>query len=68
VEFCTWKVIVTSSFVDVVIISILAYWGILMKPLSINILFGIFAAAAVLALVLDQLRTRDEIPESGSPD
>jgi hypothetical protein len=48
-------VIVTSSFVDVVIISILAYWGILMKPLSINILFGIFAAAAVLALVLDQL-------------
>ncbi len=45
-----------SSVIDVSIISFLAYNGILMKPLPIAILAGLFAAAIALAFLLDTVK------------
>ncbi len=48
--------LVASSVIDVSIISFLAYNGILMKPLPIAILAGLFAAAIALAFLLDTVK------------
>jgi H+-transporting ATPase len=45
-----------SSIVDVLIIGTLALGGILMAPLAPSIVAGIFAAAIVLALIMDQVK------------
>jgi H+-transporting ATPase len=45
-----------SSIVDVLIIGALALGGILMAPLAPSIVVGIFAAAIVLALIMDQVK------------
>ncbi len=48
--------IVLSSIADLAIITVLALNGFLMAPLSPFIMGGIFAAAVVLALVMDQIK------------
>jgi H+-transporting ATPase len=48
--------LIVSSVIDLSIVSLLALNGILMKPLPIVILAGVFAAAIVLALVLDTVK------------
>lgn len=48
--------IVLSSIADLAIITVLAVNGFLMAPLSPFIMGGIFAAAVVLALVMDQIK------------
>jgi H+-transporting ATPase len=45
-----------SSIVDLLIIGALALGGILMAPLAPSIVAGIFAAAIVLALIMDQVK------------
>ena len=45
-----------SSIVDLLIIGTLALGGILMAPLAPSIVAGIFAAAIVLALIMDQVK------------
>jgi H+-transporting ATPase len=49
-------VVVVSSILDVLIIGTLAVGGILMAPLAPSIVAGIFAAAIVLALTIDQVK------------
>jgi H+-transporting ATPase len=48
--------VVVSSILDILIIGTLALAGILMTPLAPSIVAGIFAAAIVLALVMDQVK------------
>ena len=48
--------LLASSVVDLTIVSILAINGILMAPLSIAIVASLFAAACVLAIVLDLVK------------
>lgn len=48
--------VLASSAADVAIVSTLALSGILMEPLSLGIVAGVFAAAVGLALILDQMR------------
>jgi len=48
--------LVASSVVDILIISVLAINGILMMSLPIGILCGVFAAALLLALILDTVK------------
>jgi H+-transporting ATPase len=48
--------VIASSIVDVLIIGTLALGGILMAPLALSIVAGIFAAAIVLALIMDQMK------------
>ena len=50
----TW--LLASSAVDLAIVSTLAINGILMAPLPIAILVSLFAAACVLAIVLDWVK------------
>jgi H+-transporting ATPase len=45
-----------SSIVDLLIIGALALGGILMAPLAPSIVAGIFAAAVILALIMDQVK------------
>jgi H+-transporting ATPase len=47
------RLLVASSVVDVAIVSLLAVNGILMTPLPIAVLAGVFAAAAMFAVALD---------------
>jgi H+-transporting ATPase len=47
------KWLMASSTVDLAIVSILAVGGILMAPLPMAVVAGVFGAAVVLALVLD---------------
>ena len=49
--------LVVSSVVDLAIISLLAINGLLMTPLPITILAGLFAAALVFAFLLDGVKT-----------
>jgi H+-transporting ATPase len=51
------KWLIVSSAVDLSIVSLLAINGVLMAPLPIAILAGIFAAAIVLAFLLDAVKT-----------
>ena len=48
--------VIVSSILDVLIIGTLALGGILMAPLAPSIVAGIFAAAIVLALTMDQVK------------
>jgi H+-transporting ATPase len=48
--------LIVSSVIDLSIVSLLALNGILMAPLPIVILAGVFAAAIVLAFVLDAVK------------
>jgi H+-transporting ATPase len=48
--------VVVSSILDILIIGTLALGGILMTPLAPSIVAGIFAAAIVLALIMDQVK------------
>jgi H+-transporting ATPase len=49
-------IVIMSTVLDFLIIGTLAIQGILMAPLPISIVAGIFAAAVVLALVMDQVK------------
>jgi len=50
------RVVVASSIADVLLIPTLAVSGILMAPLPLSIVLGIFAASVALAFVLDQVK------------
>lgn len=49
-------IVMASTVLDFLIIGTLASQGILMAPLSVSIIAGIFAAAVLLALVMDQVK------------
>ncbi|MCL2430528.1 MAG: divalent cation transporter, partial [Alphaproteobacteria bacterium] len=49
-------VVMASSIADLTIIPAMSVLGILMVPLPVYVVFGVFAAALVLALVLDQVK------------
>jgi len=49
-------IVVVSSVCDLLIIGTLAVQGILMAPLPLSIVAGIFAAALALAFVMDQVK------------
>jgi H+-transporting ATPase len=49
-------IVIASSVADVTIIPTMAVFGILMAPLPVYVVFCVFAAALVLALVLDQVK------------
>jgi H+-transporting ATPase len=50
-------IVIASSVIEVLIIGTLALSGLLMTPLPMVIFVSIFAAAVVLALVMDQVKT-----------
>jgi hypothetical protein len=56
VVFAAGTVVIASSFLDILIVVTLALGGILMTPLAPSIVAGLFAAAIVLALVMDQVK------------
>ena len=45
-----------SSVADLAIVPSLAFGGILMAPLPLKTILGVFAAAVVFAFVLDQVK------------
>jgi H+-transporting ATPase len=49
-------IVIASSMADLAIIPTMAIKGILMAPLPIPVVLGLFGAAVVLALVLDQVK------------
>jgi len=49
-------IVIVSTVLDFLIIGTLAIQGILMAPLPISIVASIFAAAVVLAFVMDQVK------------
>jgi H+-transporting ATPase len=49
-------IVMASTVLDFLIIGTLASQGILMAPLSVSIIAGIFAASVLLALVMDQVK------------
>ena len=49
-------IVLVSSTFDLLIIATLALQGILMAPLSLSIVASIFAAAFVLAFIMDQVK------------
>src|SRR5579871_908336 len=50
-------IVLACSLADLLIIPTLAFTGILMAPLSLSIILGIFATAVVFAFVLDEVKT-----------
>jgi H+-transporting ATPase len=50
------KWLIVSSAVDLTLISVLAVNGFLMKPLSIAVVAGLFAAAIIFSLLLDSVK------------
>src|SRR3984885_14710062 len=50
------KWLIISSVVDLMLISLLAVNGVLMRPLAIAIVAGLFAAAIVFSLILDSVK------------
>jgi H+-transporting ATPase len=50
------KWLIVSSVVDLTLISVLAVNGLLMKPLAVSIVAGLFAAAIFFAFFLDTLK------------
>ncbi len=50
-------IVLFCSLADLLIIPTLAFTGILMAPLSLSIILGIFATAVVFAFVLDEVKT-----------
>jgi H+-transporting ATPase len=53
---CPGRWLIASSVADITIISVLAVSGTLMKPLTIEILGGLLAAATAFAFVLDAVK------------
>jgi H+-transporting ATPase len=49
-------IVIVSSIADLTIIPTMATRGILMAPLRVSVVIGIFAASIVLAFVLDQVK------------
>jgi H+-transporting ATPase len=49
-------IVIASSMADLAIIPTMAIKGILMAPLPISVVLGLFAAAVVLAFVLDEVK------------
>jgi H+-transporting ATPase len=49
-------IVLVSSVLDLLIIGTLAIEGILMAPLPLSVVAGIFAAAVALAFVMDQVK------------
>jgi H+-transporting ATPase len=49
--------VVTSSVVNVAIISLLAIFGVLMRPIGMELIGGVLAASLVLALALDFVKS-----------
>jgi H+-transporting ATPase len=49
-------IVIASSTVDIAIILTMAIYGILMAPLPVPVIGGVFVAALALALVLDQVK------------
>jgi H+-transporting ATPase len=50
------KWLIISSAVDLTLISLLAVNGVLMRPLAVAIVAGLFAAAVIFSLLLDLLK------------
>ena len=50
------SVVILASLADLLIIPTMAATGILMAPLPLGVILGVFAAAIVLALVMDQAK------------
>jgi H+-transporting ATPase len=50
------KWLLISSAVDLTLISLLAVNGVLMRPLAIAIVAGLFAAAIIFAVLLDAVK------------
>jgi H+-transporting ATPase len=48
--------VILSSILDLLIVTTLALGGILMTPLALSVVAGIFAAAIVLAFIMDQVK------------
>jgi H+-transporting ATPase len=51
-------IVLVSSLADLLIVPTLAYAGILMAPLPLSVILGLFATAAVFAFVLDEVKAR----------
>ena len=49
-------IVIASTVANFVIIGTMAIAGILMAPLALSIIGGLFAAAVVLAIVMDQVK------------
>ncbi|CCE03049.1 Divalent cation transporting (P-type) ATPase [Bradyrhizobium sp. STM 3809] len=52
------KIVIFSSFADLLIVPTMAYAGILMTPLSPHVIFGVFSAALIFAFFLDEIKTQ----------
>jgi H+-transporting ATPase len=50
------SVVIASSIVDLTIIPSMAIYGILMAPLPVFVVLGVFVASLALALILDQVK------------
>jgi H+-transporting ATPase len=50
------KWLIISSAVDLMLISFLAVNGILMRPLAIAVVAGLFSAAIIFAVLLDSVK------------
>jgi H+-transporting ATPase len=50
------KWLIVSSALDLTLISLLAVYGVLMRPLAIAIVAGLFVAAAIFSLLLDLVK------------
>jgi len=50
------RIVIASSIADLAIIPTMSVFGILMAPLPVSVVLGVFAASVVLALVLDQVK------------
>lgn len=51
-------IVLACSLVDLLLVPGLAYTGVLMAPLPLSIILAVFAAAAVFAFVLDDVKVR----------
>jgi H+-transporting ATPase len=51
-------IVLLCSLADLLIVPTLAFTGFLMAPLSLSIIFGLFATAVVFAFALDEVKAR----------
>jgi len=52
------KIVLACSLADLLIVPTLAFTGVLMAPLSLSIILGIFATAVAFAFALDEVKAR----------
>jgi H+-transporting ATPase len=50
------RIVIASSIADLAIIPTMAMFGILMAPLPVSVVLGVFAVSLALALVLDEVK------------